>query len=106
MILDDVRCSQAINDDESVVILDDAATANLACFRWLNRHIAMLGAAGIRRVSTGTAEANSSLEMAGWGMRNLRLILPRALRGNKALLRPVFRMRIFQPYCARGIWKP
>ena len=43
--------------EDSVAILDTVATANLVCFRWLNRHNSMLGKMGLPRVSPYPAQA-------------------------------------------------
>ena len=41
-----------VSQDESVVVLDTGATANLVCFRWLARHSRVLERHGIPWVST------------------------------------------------------
>ena len=43
--------------EAGVVVLDTGATANLACFRWLNHYNPMLGRAGLPCVSTHPAQA-------------------------------------------------
>ena len=43
--------------DDSVVVLDTGATANLVCFRWLSHHNSLLEQQGLPRVLTYPAQA-------------------------------------------------
>ena len=43
--------------DDSVVVVDTGATANLVCFRWLRHHNSLLALNGLPRVSTYPAQA-------------------------------------------------
>ena len=52
-----VGCPIFYAKDESVVILDTGATANLACFQWLRRHNELLARRGFPTVSTYQAHA-------------------------------------------------
>ena len=43
--------------NDSVVVLDTGATANLVCFRWLGHHNTLLEQQGLPRVPTYPAQA-------------------------------------------------
>ena len=53
----DTGCQLVCMQDDSVVILDTGATANLVCLRWLNHHNALLEQKGMSRVSPYPAQA-------------------------------------------------
>ena len=53
----DSGCQLVCARDDSVVVLDTGATANLVCFRWLSRHNSPLEQKGFLRVLTYPAQA-------------------------------------------------
>ena len=53
----DPGCQLVCMRDDSVVVLDTGATANLACFRWLSRRNSLLEQKGFPRVLTYPAQA-------------------------------------------------
>ena len=53
----DSGCQLVCMRNDSVVVLDTGATANLVCFRWLSHHNALLEQRGLPRVSTYPAQA-------------------------------------------------
>ena len=53
----DSGCLLVCTRDDSVVVLDTGATANLACFRWLSRHNSLLERKGLPRALTYPAQA-------------------------------------------------
>ena len=111
--------------EDSVVILDTGATANLVCFRRSTQNNSLLSKLGLPRVATSPAQAR--FKFGGGRMGGARFAADIAVAiastqgdtfgcGSVSDLRsdtyPIcdlrlpFRMRIFQLYCVQEPWQP
>ena len=69
-----------VSKDESVVVLDTGATANLVCFQHHNR---LLGRSGLQRVSTYPSKARSRFGGGRLGEESHAADIPAGIAGNK-----------------------
>ena len=100
----DVRDVFLGSQEESVLVLDTAATANLVCFSRLERHNRASENMGFRESPHVPRRQDSALAVGALGRYAMRLTLQRGSQGLRgSLLR--FWATTFQRNCANAPWR-